>query len=101
MNKCMISQPMKGLTDEEILAVREKAIAEIENMGYEFKNSYFSDFSIISVNEINIPVLYLSKSIEIMAECKAVYFCKGWDSARGCTIEHEIAKKYGLVCIYE
>ena len=30
-----------------------------------------------------------------MSECDTVYFCKGWENARGCKIEHEVAKSYG------
>ena len=33
--KAMLSQPMAGKTDEEIVAVREKAIADLEATGYE------------------------------------------------------------------
>lgn len=102
-NKCMISQPMRGLTDEQILAIREKAMKAIEEAGYEFQDSYFGDSLKIEKDrdDVNIPVLYLSKSIERMANCKAVYFCKGWEEARGCVIEHEVAQKYDLTCIYE
>lgn len=32
---------------------------------------------------------------------EAAYFCKGWEKARGCRIEHEAAKAYGLEIIYE
>ena len=31
----MFSQPMAGLTQEEIVATREKAIAHLESLGYE------------------------------------------------------------------
>ena len=31
-----------------------------------------------------------------MSKCNAVYFCKGWENARGCRIEHETAKAYGF-----
>jgi hypothetical protein len=27
--------------------------------------------------------------------------CKGWGNARGCKIEHEVAKAYGVDIIYE
>ena len=49
----------------------------------------------------NIPVRFLAKSFENMSLCHAVYFCKGWESARGCKIEHEVAKAYGMTIIYE
>ena len=29
------------------------------------------------------------------------FFCKGWESARGCKIEHEAAVAYGLDIIEE
>lgn len=28
--------------------------------------------------------------------CHAAYFCKGWQETRGCRIEHNAAKAYGL-----
>jgi len=103
--KCMISQPMNGLTDEEILAVRDKAIDTIEKSGYEFVSSFFTEkdesFIVDTTNDENIGVHYLGRSIIMMAQCKAIYFCKGWENARGCRIEHEIAKEYGYECIYE
>lgn len=41
--KAMLSQPMGGKTDEEIVATREKAVAYLESMGYEVVNTYFTD----------------------------------------------------------
>ena len=50
---------------------------------------------------VQIPVRFLAKSLEKMSLCDAVYFCKGWEQARGCRIEHEVAVAYGLNVIYE
>lgn len=50
---------------------------------------------------VQIPVRFLAKSLEKMSLCDAVYFCKGWEQARGCRIEHEVAVAYGLDVIYE
>ena len=101
--KCMISQPMNGLTDEQIRSTRDRAIIAINEAGYEVLNSYFPEYSIVRADftGVNIPVYYLANAIEVMSECEAVYFCKGWDESRGCKIEHEIAKQYGYICIYE
>ena len=101
MKKCMISQPMRNLTDDEICDIRFKAMNEIHNLGYEFVSSYFSDEYNPGKNITNIPVYYLGISLMKMAECDAVYFCKGWEDARGCVIEHEVAQKYDIECIYE
>ena len=50
---------------------------------------------------VQIPLCFLAKSLENMSLCHAAYFCKGWENARGCRIEHEAAKAYGLEIIYE
>ena len=41
--------------------------------------------------------------MENMSKCHCAYFCKGWDAdhVRGCKIEHDAAKAYGLEIIYE
>ena len=41
--KAMLSQPMAGKTDEEIVATREKAIAVLRDKGYEVVNTLFTD----------------------------------------------------------
>ena len=104
--KAMLSQPMNGKTDEEIVATRERAIKELEAAGYEVVNTLFTDEWYSSENMKNrgvenIPLCFLAKSLENMSLCNAAYFCKGWDKARGCKIEHDAAVAYGLDIIYE
>lgn len=48
-----------------------------------------------------LPLCYLAKSLENMSLCHVVYFCKGWENARGCRIEHDAAVAYGLEVLYE
>jgi hypothetical protein len=50
---------------------------------------------------VQIPLCFLAKSIENMSLCHKAYFAKGWENARGCKIEHEVALQYGLEIIYE
>lgn len=104
--KAMLSQPMAGKSDEEIAATREKAVAALEAKGYTVINTLFTDewYSKDSMEKrgvAQIPLCFLAKSLENMSLCHAAYFCKGWESARGCRIEHEAAKAYGLDIIYE
>ena len=104
--KAMLSQPMNGKTEEEIKATREKAIAALEEKGYEVVNTLFTDewYSPENMKErgvVQIPLCFLAKSLENMSLCHAAYFCKGWEDARGCRIEHEAAKAYGLNILYE
>ena len=42
MKKAMLSQPMAGKTDEEIIATRERAIKALEARGYEIVNTFFN-----------------------------------------------------------
>lgn len=101
----MLSQPMAGKTDEEIIATRENAIAFLEGMGCEVVNTLFTDewYSKDKMTErgvVQIPICFLAKSLENMSLCNVVYFCKGWENARGCKIEHEVAKAYGVETVY-
>ena len=41
--KAMLSQPMRGKTDEEIVADRNRAITYLESKGYEVINTFFAD----------------------------------------------------------
>ena len=104
--KAMLSQPMAGKTDQEIVETREKAIKVLEGKGYDIVNTLFTDewYSNESMKErgvVQIPLCFLAKSLENMSLCHAAYFCKGWENARGCKIEHDAAVAYGLDIIYE
>lgn len=104
--KAMLSQPMAGKTEQEIKETREKAIKALESMGYEIVNTLFTDdwYSKENMEKrgvVQIPLCFLAKSLENMSLCHAAYFCKGWEKARGCKIEHDAAVAYGLTIIYE
>lgn len=97
MKKLFISQPMRGKSNEEILAVREKAIKSAErNLGepVEVIDSFFQDISV--PEEAQRPLWCLGKSLELLAKADVTYFAPGWGDARGCKIEHECAKEYGI-----
>lgn len=104
--KAMLSQPMAGKSEEEIRVTREKAIKALEKRNYEIVNTLFTDewYSSDKMKErgvVQIPLCFLAKSLENMSLCHAVYFCKGWEQARGCRIEHDAAVAYGLTILYE
>ncbi len=96
----MISQPMAGKTDEEIVATRDLAVAKLRQMGYEVVNTLFNDEAMKERGVVQVPLCFLAKSLENMSLCHAAYFCKGWEDARGCKIEHEAATVYGLEVLY-
>ena len=102
MKKLFISQPMRGLTDEEILKVRQEIKVKAEKKigeKVEIINSFIKDYP----GEINksVPVWYLGKSIQFLSQADIAYFGGDWRNARGCKIEHEIASSYGIKVIEE
>ena len=102
MKKLYISQPMKGLTDEEILKAREEIKTRAEQAigeQVELIDSFVEDYP----KEINksIPVWYLGKSIQFLSQADIAYFGGNWRNARGCKIEYEIANAYGIKTITE
>ena len=102
MKKLFISQPMRGLKDEEILKAREeirkKAEKEIGEP-VELIDSFIKGYP----GEINksVPVYYLGKSIQLLSQADIAYFGGDWRNARGCLIEHEVARQYGIKIIEE
>ena len=104
--KAMMSIPLAGKTDDEIISSRKRAIAYLESHGYEvvnvkFDDEWYSKESMEKRGVVNIPLCYLAKSLEQMTQCHAAYFVKGWENTRGCKIEHEVAEKYGVKIIEE
>lgn len=100
----MISMPMNGLSDEEVARKYLDVKEYLESFGYCVINTLFDDVSeeeLAAVGIANMPVWYLAKSLDQMSRCDTVYFCKGWRAARGCKIEHEVAKQYGITMLYE
>lgn len=106
MSKIMISQRMNGLTNEQIIETRNRFLEYAKKENLEVVNTYFTDEwyskdSMSSRGVVQIPLCFLAKSLENMSQCSIVYFAKGWENARGCKIEHEVALQYGLEIIYE
>jgi len=94
MKRLFISQPMKGKTDAEILATREKAIKSAENhLGepVEVIDSFFQN----APAEAR-PLWYLGKSLELLATADVAYFAADWEDCRGCKIENTCAIEYGI-----
>lgn len=104
----MISQPMGGRAPDEIKFVRDQAIEALTAKGYIVVNTFFpreweeSAKGELGRKEVkNISVAFLGGAIALMAQCDAVYFCRGWEDARGCVIEHDVAQTYGVDILYE
>ena len=98
--KVLISQPMRGLSTEQIKTNREQAVETVMTNGCEVLESIFNFDDIENVK--NKPLYCLAKSVKLIAEeVDAVYLMKGWEQARGCVMEHAACLAYGIPIYYE
>ena len=105
--------PRGDLKDEDFQDIwwigdySEINIDALKSRGYEeivntlFTDEWYSKEKMIERGVAQIPLCFLAKILENMSLCHAAYFCKGWEHARGCKIEHDAAAAYGLDIIYE
>lgn len=97
VTRVFISQPMSGRTVQEIRDERANALAELS------RSAKFKDVILVEINSFNEnalnnsnPITELGKCISLMTNADFVIFCKGWDKSRGCRVEFEVAKQYGI-----
>lgn len=103
--KVFISVPMRGRTDQEIAGAITIAKSKLAKMAEE-------NNEVIEYVDNFIPIPYeadikdyamwcLGGAIQKMSKCDAIYFCPGWQEARGCVIERHVAVLYGLTRLYQ
>lgn len=95
--KLMISQPMRGKTNEQIRQERADLVKQLEEQGHEVVDTVFEN---APANE-DVAIYMLSQSIRYIGKADGVVFMKGWENARGCIIEHQVAMSYGKFIKYE
>ena len=95
--KVMICQPMNGKSEEQIRQERDELVNKIQEEGDTYIDTIFPDEV---PKEHDIPIYYLAKSIETIAYADKIIFMDGWDKARGCIIEHEVATSYDKIISY-
>lgn len=100
--KVFISQPMRGLTDNDILKTRKEVIEYIEENfsvkegeKIEFIDSFFQSAPVDKQ-----PLWFLGKSFELLSTADVCVFIGHWSEARGCIMEHEACKRYGIPIKY-
>lgn len=104
MKNVFISQPMRGLTPDEIKLNRSEAIKDIKKF---ILNKYGEEVNIIDsyfedAPQTKLPALWwLGQSICKLSEADIIYFLKGYENARGCRIEALCAKEYGIEIVEE
>lgn len=96
--KVMISQPMRNRTEEDIREERKHIIEKFNNMHIEVIDTIFTEEA---PEDNNAGIYYLGKSIQEMSKVDALFMCDGWKEARGCRIEYQVAREYGVKILYE
>ena len=88
-----ISQPMNGKKTEEIEYEREQFVKDLKKYLCEDINILDTIFHFAE----DVPSLvYLGRSLEVLAKADLAVFMDGWENARGCKIEHQAAKDYDI-----
>lgn len=90
--KLMISQPMRGKAEQQIRDERAELIKQLEKEGYEVVDTIFAEET---PKDSDAALYYLSRAIEAMSKVDGLVFMPGWQDARGCRIEFQIALEYG------
>lgn len=98
--KVFISQPMRDKTDAQIKTERERAIRTIREK-YPEEDIEILDSFFESAPHDAKPLWFLGKSFEILSNADLAYFCREWNNYRGCNMEHQACRVYGIEIIEE
>jgi hypothetical protein len=92
--KVFLSHKMSGLSEEEVMQIRQKAIDYLTDKygQIEVIDNYHHEDAPENAGRI----WHLGTSIRMMEEADAIYFCDGWEYAKGCVIEYKICRLYNL-----
>lgn len=98
--KVFISQPRKDKTNEQIKLERNRAVAEVKRI-YPDKDIEILDSFFENAPHEAKPLWFLGKSFEVLSNADVAYFIGAWKAYRGCKMEHEACKNYGIPTICE
>lgn len=92
--KLYVSQPMANRSEEDILSERADMMAyACAKLDCEFREIPKTSPRFMKGHH---PAECLGQSIQLMAQADMVVFAPGWDSARGCIIEHAVCDAYKI-----
>lgn len=95
--KIMLSSPMKDKTDKEISDERN----EMANLLFDYYDDNCEIMSTVIENHNEKSALEcFSESILFMSMADVLAMSYGWENARGCNLEHDIALAYDVPVVY-
>lgn len=106
MKKVFLSLPMSSQEDEQVLqhieSMKEAWLSFYTEDTTEFVESFVNNLSRdYYVNSDHYSIACLGTALIKLAECDIIFIGEGWKNSRGCTLEHEVAKAYGLEIYFE
>lgn len=97
-----ISQPMVGLTNNELKKYRSKVLNMIQRRYPTEKIRFITNPLIANLpHDDNSIVWYLGKSLECIASANLVFFSKDWEIDYICSLQHLICHYYHIPIAYE
>ena len=95
MKKLFISQPMRGKTDEEILATREEAIAKAKELVGEPVEALETFFQSAPANAK--PLWYLGESIKYLGDADVAFLPKAGKMRADAALSTSVRKNIMLI----
>lgn len=98
--KVFLSHKMHGVSEEEIMKLREETTelikARYPDHKIEIIDNYHHDDAPKGVGRL----WHLGRSIQMMDEADLVVFCPDGGGANGVLVEDRVCRVYGIPCIY-
>lgn len=94
--KVFLSHSMSGLSEEKCLKIREDAKKHIIEKMTDKEIEFIDNYHHSDAPEGAKRLWHLGRSIQQLEEADYIYFCPLNCDAKGCYIEHEIAKMYHI-----
>ena len=99
MKKVFISVGMNGRDNRDVALDIGRAVAKIVDR-------YGRDVELVDNYDCVAPenvgrLWYLGEAIKKLDGCEVCYFVKGWEKHKGCLVEMEVCKIYGIETVEE
>ena len=92
--RIFLSLGMRGRDENDVLEEIAEATRYIKSVhpDWEVVSTYRQE----AAPEDAGPIYYLGRSIQVLGSCDQVWFLNDWKNYRGCLVEYEVCKIYGI-----
>lgn len=94
--KIYLSVPITGHNEKEVREHADLIKATLSRAGHDVVNP-FEIYAGMKPTYAD----YLCSDLRALADCDAIFLCKGWQFSRGCRIERTFAEEFGLQVMTE